>query len=176
MMATLALIGEEVREVRPGSDAVVSRLCDILVIHAIRTWIERDPSALTGWLGALRDIQVGAAIAKIHADPTQVWTVASLAAEVSMSRSAFAARFTDLVGEPVMRYVTRWRMHHALDVLQTHDTTVAAVGRLVGYDSEAAFSRAFTRVIGSSPSVARIVPTRESRESKSITLGMHAVV
>jgi transcriptional regulator GlxA family with amidase domain len=156
--ATLGLMADETRQVRPGGDAVVSRLCDILVIQAIRAWIEHDPAAETGWVGALRDPQIGTAISRIHADPARAWTVGSLAAEVAMSRSAFAARFTELVGEPAMRYVTRWRMHHALDLLETTDVTVAAAGRLVGYDSEAAFSRAFTRVIGTSPTAARSRP------------------
>ncbi|MGI9600646.1 MAG: AraC family transcriptional regulator [Acidimicrobiales bacterium] len=155
MRATLELMAEETQQVRPGGEAVVSRLCDIVVIQAIRTWIERDPAAQTGWLGALRDEQVGAAIARIHSHPERDWTVASLADEVAMSRSAFAARFTELVGEPAMRYVTRWRMHVALDLLQRTDSTVAAVGAQVGYDSEAAFSRAFKRVIGVSPRAAR---------------------
>jgi AraC-like DNA-binding protein len=156
--ATLGLMADETREVRAGADAVVSRLCDILVIQAIRAWIEHDPAAETGWVGALRDPQIGTAIARIHADPARDWTVGSLAAEVAMSRSAFAARFTELVGEPAMRYVTRWRMYHALDLLETSDLTVAAAGRLVGYDSEAAFSRAFTRVIGTTPTAARTRP------------------
>lgn len=155
MHATLALMADEVRQIRPGSDAVVSRLCDILVIQAIRAWIERDPGAQTGWLGALRDEQIGAAIALVHSEPERPWTVASLADEVAMSRSAFAARFTDLVGEPAMTYVTRWRMHTALGLLERSDATVASVGRQVGYDSEAAFSRAFTRVMGASPRSAR---------------------
>jgi AraC-like DNA-binding protein len=154
MHATLDLIAEETRAVRPGSEAVVSRLCDILVIQAIRAWMETDPAAQTGWLGALRDEQIGAAIARIHTDPGNDWSVASLAHEVGMSRSAFAARFTDLVGEPAMRYVTRWRMYHALDLLESGDRTVAAVAAQVNYDSEAAFSRAFTRTMGRSPGAA----------------------
>jgi transcriptional regulator GlxA family with amidase domain len=155
MRATLELIAEETREVRPGSEAVVSRLCDIVVIQAIRAWIERDPAAQSGWLGALRDEQIGSAIARVHAAPGREWTVAALADEACMSRSAFSARFTELVGEPAMRYVTRWRMLHALDLLETRNTTVAAVGRDVGYDSEAAFSRAFKRVIGTPPGAVR---------------------
>ncbi len=155
MRATLELMAEETQQVRPGSEAVVSRLCDIVVIQAIRTWIERDPAAQTGWLGALRDEQIGTAIARIHANPEHNWTVAALADEVAMSRSAFAARFTNLVGEPVMRYVARWRMHAALDLLQTSDATVAAVAAQVGYESEAAFSRSFKRIIGTTPRSAR---------------------
>jgi AraC-like DNA-binding protein len=156
--ATLGLMADETREVRTGGDAVVSRLCDILVIQAVRTWLERDPEARRGWLGALQDPQLGAAVRAIHADPARAWTVGALATEAAMSRSAFAARFTELVGEPAMRYVTRWRMHHALDLLETSDATVSAVGRAVGYDSEAAFSRAFTRVVGTPPSAARHRP------------------
>ncbi|MEM7092058.1 MAG: AraC family transcriptional regulator [Actinomycetota bacterium] len=155
MRATLELMAEETQLARPGGEAVVSRLCDIVVIQAIRTWIERDPAAQTGWLGALRDEQIGAAIARVHRNPERDWTVAMLADEVAMSRSAFAARFTELVGEPAMRYVTRWRMHVALDLLQRTDSNVAAVASEVGYDSEAAFSRAFKRVIGVSPRAAR---------------------
>lgn len=157
MQATLALLAEETQTVRPGSEAVVSRLCDIVVIQAIRSWIEHDPAAQSGWLGALRDEQIGAAIALIHAEPAQPWTVGSLAAAVSMSRSAFAARFTNLVGESAISYLTRWRMHVALDLLRDGDRRVAAVAAEVGYDSEAAFSRAFKRVVGTSPRAARRV-------------------
>ena len=158
MRATLELMAEETQQVRPGGEAVVSRLCDIVVIQAIRTWIERDPAAQTGWLGALRDEQIGTAIARVHSNPEHGWTVATLADEVAMSRSAFAARFTELVGESAMRYVTRWRMHVALDLLQRTDASVASVAGQVGYDSEAAFSRAFKRVIGLSPGTARQPP------------------
>ncbi len=151
MKATLELMAEETRQVRPGSEAVISRLCDIVVMQAIRTWIERDPAAQTGWLGALRDQQIGAAITRIHTEPAAEWTVAALADVVAMSRSAFAARFTDLVGEPAMQYVTRWRMHVAFDLLKDAGTSVAVVAAQVGYDSEAAFSRAFKRVTGMTP-------------------------
>jgi AraC-like DNA-binding protein len=155
MQATLELMAEETRHVRPGSEAVISRLCDIVVMQAIRTWIERDPAAQTGWLGALRDEHIGAAIAGIHTDPARDWTVAALAEEAAMSRSAFAARFTELVGEPAMHYVTRWRMNVAFDLLRDGETTVAATAARVGYDSEAAFSRAFKRVTGTTPRAAR---------------------
>lgn len=149
--STLDLIAEETRTVRPGGEAVVSRLCDIVVIQAIRSWMDRDPAARLGWLGALRDPQIGGAIAAIHADPAADWTVASLAEEVAMSRSAFASRFTDLVGESAMRYVARWRMAVAADLLAEGGATVASAAAAVGYESEAAFSRAFTRVTGANP-------------------------
>jgi AraC-like DNA-binding protein len=154
MRATLELMADETRLARPGGEAVISRLCDIVVIQAIRSWIENDPAAQTGWLGALRDRQIGAAMAKIHAEPARDWSVARLADEVAMSRSAFAARFTELVGESAMRYVTRWRMHVARDLLRNGKTVAATAGE-VGYESEAAFSRAFKRVMGEPPRGAR---------------------
>lgn len=147
----LRLMAVEAQALRPGGEAVLTRLADILVIQLIRWWIERDPAARTGWLGALQDRQIGRAIALIHRDPARAWTVAALADELAMSRSAFAARFTQLVGEPVMRYVTRWRMHVALDRLAAEGATVAEVARRLGYQSEAAFSRAFKRVVGIPP-------------------------
>lgn len=155
LRATLDLIGDESRQVRPGSDAVVSRLCDIIVMQALRTWIETDPAARQGWLGALQDPQIGRAIGLIHSHPDRAWTVGDLAEAVAMSRSAFSARFTELVGESAMRYVTAHRMEVARGLLEAGGTTVAAVGRAVGYDSEAAFSRAFTRVVGTAPSRVR---------------------
>jgi AraC-like DNA-binding protein len=151
MQATLALIAAETRHLRPGGEAVVTRLADVLIIQAIRWWIETDPSAQAGWLGALRDEQVGRALSLIHADPARAWTVASLADELAMSRSALAARFTELVGEPVMHYVTRWRMRVALNALRDEGATVAELANRLGYRSEAAFARAFKRVIGVAP-------------------------
>jgi len=153
--STLRFIAAEARELRPGGDTVITRLADILVIQAIRSWIEQDPAAQTGWLGALRDGQIGTAIAQIHRDPARGWTVANLAAECAMSRSAFAARFTELVGEPPMHYVARWRMHAALTWLKEDDATVGELAERLGYQSEAAFSRAFKRFVGVSPGAVR---------------------
>lgn len=155
LQSTLRLMAAEARELRPGGETVVTRLADILVIQTIRAWIEKDPAARTGWLGALRDPQIGRALALLHREPARAWTVASLASEAAMSRSAFAARFTALVGEPAMRYVTRWRMHVALERLKESDTSLADVADRLGYQSEAAFSRAFKRVVGISPGAAR---------------------
>ena len=155
MRSTLMLIAEEARTLRPGGEAVITRLSDILVIQALRSWLESAPAARAGWLGALQDRQVGRALALIHSEPARPWTVASLAAATSMSRSSFAARFTDLVGEPAMRYVTRWRMQVAAQALREADTTVAQVAHRFGYQSEAAFSRAFSRIVGSTPGAVR---------------------
>jgi AraC-like DNA-binding protein len=155
MQSTLRLIAAEGQALRPGGEAVITRLSDILVIQAIRSWIARDPAGQTGWLGALQDPRIGRAMSLVHRDPAQAWSVASLARETAMSRSAFAARFTQLVGEPVMRYVTRWRMQVALDRLREDDVSVAELATRLGYESEAAFSRAFKRNVGISPGAAR---------------------
>ena len=154
MQSTLGLLAVEAREMHPGGEAIITRLADILVIQAIRSWIETDPAAQTGWLGALQDPQIGRAIALVHGDPARDWTVADLAGELAMSRSAFSARFTELVDEPAMQYVTRWRMHVARDLLQQGAGVAELAGRL-GYGSEAAFARAFKRVTGEAPGAVR---------------------
>jgi AraC-like DNA-binding protein len=151
IQSTLRMIAAEVKAMNPGGETMVTRLADILVIHAIRFWISNDPSAQTGWLRALHDPQIGRSIAGIHRNPGQPWTLESLASEASMSRSAFAARFTELVGESAMQYVTRWRMHAAEARLRNENVTVAEVALSLGYESEAAFNRAFKRHIGVSP-------------------------
>ena len=157
--SVLSMMAAETRTPKPGGEAVVTRLCDILVIQAIRSWIENDPAAMTGWLGALRDPVIGNAIAMIHREPERDWTVAALASEVAMSRSGFSARFSELVGQSAMQYVTQWRMNVAVDLLREEQLSIAAVATRLGYQSEAAFSRAFKRVTGQPPSVARqVVP------------------
>ena len=153
--STLAFIADEARKLRPGGEAVITRLADILVIQAIRAWIEEDPAAQTGWLGALQDRQIGRAVALMHRDPAHPWTLASLASEVAMSRSAFAARFTALVGVPAMRYLARWRMHVATTLLREDGPGVADLAGRLGYRSEAAFSRAYKRVSGDAPGAVR---------------------
>ena len=156
----LRFMATEAQSQRPGGETVITRLADILVIQAIRAWIERDPAAQTGWLGALQDPQLGRAIALVHRDPAQPWSLASLAAEVGMSRSAFAARFTAMVGEPAMHYVARWRMHLALTWLREGGVGVAEAASKLGYQSEAAFSRAFKRAMGYAPGAVRRDPPR----------------
>jgi AraC-like DNA-binding protein len=152
---TMRMMAAEARHPRAGGEAVITRLADIIVIQAIRSWIESDPAARSGWIGALRDPLIGRAITMIHDDPARDWTVESLARAQAMSRSAFAARFTELVGQPAMQYVTTWRMHLALAALQDGDATVAQLADELGYRSEAAFARAFKRVIGVAPGAAR---------------------
>jgi AraC-like DNA-binding protein len=152
---TVRMMAAELAAVRPGGETIATRLADVLVVQAVRAWLDRDPAARTGWLGALDDPGVGRALAAVHADPGQDWTLDRLARVAAMSRTAFAARFTALVGEPPARYVTGWRMGVAHDRLRGGGTTVAAVAAQLGYRSEAAFSRAFTRTTGRSPGSVR---------------------
>ncbi len=170
MQSTLALLAAETIEPRPGGEAVVTRLADILVIQAIRAWIETDPEARAGWLGALRDERIGRALNLIHAEPERAWTVADLARDVAMSRSAFAARFTELVGVPVLRYLTEWRMRLAQGRLEEDGVTVATVAAELGYGSEAAFARAFKRVTGVAPRTA----VRRRRAERERVFGLAA--
>jgi AraC-like DNA-binding protein len=155
IQSTLRLMATEAKVLRPGGETIITRLADILVIQTIRSWMAEDPVAQTGWLGALQDKQMGYAILLIQRDPARMWTVASLADEVAMSRSAFAARFKELVGESPMQYITRWRMHVALTWLKKEDVSLGELANRLGYQSEAAFSRAFKRFIGISPGAAR---------------------
>ena len=155
IQSSLRLMAAEAKALRLGGETVITRLADIMVIQAIRSWIEEDPMAQTGWLGALQDKHIGNAILAIQREPERIWSVATLAKEVAMSRSAFAARFKELVEESPMQYVTRWRMNVALTWLRDSDLSLMEVAERLGYQSEAAFSRAFKRTIGISPGGAR---------------------
>jgi AraC-like DNA-binding protein len=155
IQATLRYMSAEARELRPGGETVITRLADILVIQAIRWWLGQNLADQKGWLGALQDAQIGRAISLIHREPARGWTVASLASELAMSRSAFAARFTTLVGETPMHFVARSRMYLAVTWLKQEQARLAEVAARLGYQSEAAFSRAFKRFIGVSPGAVR---------------------
>jgi AraC-like DNA-binding protein len=160
LQSTLHFIAREARELRPGGETVITHLADILIIQAIRSWIDSAPEAERGWLAALRDNQIGRALAVIHREPERDWSVASLAREVGMSRSGFSARFTNLVGESAMRYLTRWRMQLARMQLQETSDSLAVLAERFGYQSEAAFSRAFKRMFDESPGSVRHAATQ----------------
>lgn len=153
--ATVRLIAREASAMRPGGETVITRLADVLVVQAIRAWLDTAPEARSGWLAALRDPQLGQALAGIHRAPSEAWSLASLAKRASMSRSTFAARFTALVGDPPMNYVARWRMLLARDALRDTSDPVGAIAAKFGYASEAAFCRAFKRTFAVSPGAAR---------------------
>ncbi len=151
LQSTLRFIAREARELRTGGETVITHLADILIIQAIRSWLDGAPQTHTGWLAALRDRQIGRALAAIHRNPEFYWTVNSLAKEVGMSRSGFSARFSEIVGESAMRYLTRWRMQLARIQLKNSSDPLIVLAEKLGYQSEAAFCRAFKRVFGVSP-------------------------
>lgn len=142
----------ESHERRPGSAAVLERLSEMMFVDAVRRYIELLPEDATGWLAGLRDDCVGAALGLIHEDPGHSWTVEELAARVGLSRSALHDRFVRFVDDAPMQYLARWRMQVAATRLRETADPVANVGLDVGYGSEAAFSRAFKRIVGSAPS------------------------
>ena len=129
MAALLPLLAGELREPRPGGDAVSTRLADVLVVETVRAWLAEQDDAATGWLAALRDPQLGPAIAAVHRAPGDPWTLGLLAARATMSRSGFAARFTDLVGTSPMSYVASTRMRAARTMLADGRTVAAVAGR-----------------------------------------------
>ena len=151
LQSTLHFIASEAATLKPGGETVITRLADVVVIQAIRSWLESSPDADQGWLAALRDRQIGRALALIHKDPATDWGVASLAENVAMSRSAFSARFTDLVGVSPGRYLTDWRMQLARSRLLDSADPVSVIAGDLGYKSEAAFCRAFKRTFELSP-------------------------
>lgn len=151
LQSTLGFIASEAASLKPGGETVITRLADVVVIQAIRSWLENSAEAGQGWLGALRDRQIGRALALIHKNPANDWGVASLADAVAMSRSAFSARFTQLVGVSPGRYLTDWRMQVARTRLLDSTDPVAMIASDLGYQSEAAFCRAFKRTFEVSP-------------------------
>lgn len=151
----LDMLTVEAARDEPGQDAVLHRLLDLVLVLALRAWCATTEPAPPAWHRALGDPAIGHALRLLHDDPARRWTVAELAAKAGMSRAAFAARFTRLVGEPPLTYLTGWRMALAADLLRDTDTTIAAVARTTGYEDAFAFSAAFKRARGLSPSTWR---------------------
>lgn len=136
----------------PGATTVRRQLTQVLAVHVLRAVLADTTAGLRpGWLSALADPQIGAALSAIHDQPQRRWTVADLAQRAAMSRSAFAARFRDLVGAPPLEYLTHWRMQRAAHALRTTDTSVARIGAAVGYPVETTFNSTFKRVFGTAP-------------------------
>jgi AraC-like DNA-binding protein len=140
---------------RPGGDTLLSRLTELLFVETVRTYLQRLPASETGWLAALNDEMVGAAIHAVHARPAHPWTVAELAREVGASRSGFSARFSELLGVSPMAYVTQWRLRLATNLLEESTRSIAEIAADVGYESESAFARAFKRELGTPPATWR---------------------
>jgi AraC-like DNA-binding protein len=139
---------------RAGGENVLARLSELMFVEAIRQYLETLPPAQTGWLAGLRDPVVGQALAALHGEASEAWTVERLARLVGLSRSVLAERFTELVGHPPMQYLALWRMQLASRLL-AEGGQVAAVAGAVGYESEAAFSRAFKKLVGQAPATWR---------------------
>ncbi|GAA0960332.1 AraC family transcriptional regulator [Streptomyces asiaticus] len=148
-------LGEEIVKDEPGQEAVLDRLLDLLLISVLRAWFSRPEARAPGWYRALGDPVVGRALRLLQNNPAHPWTVAGLAAETGVSRAALARRFTALVGEPPMAYLTGWRLALAADLLRDPEHTLAAVARRVGYGSAFALSAAFKRERGLSPQAHR---------------------
>jgi AraC-like DNA-binding protein len=140
---------------RPGSAAVLARLSEVLFAEAIRHYMDELPPDQSGWLAGLRDRHVGRALALLHEQPARAWTVDELAAKVGLSRSALGERFNSLIGAPPMQYLTRWRTSLAARLLRESNFSILRVATDVGYESEAAFNRAFKRELGLPPAAWR---------------------
>jgi AraC-like DNA-binding protein len=146
---------------RPGGEAVLERISEMMFVDAVRRHVERLPEEGTGWLAGLRDRYVGRALALIHDHPSRAWTIDALADEIALSRSAFHERFVRLIGQPPMQYLTQWRMQVAANLLRQSHAPIAAIALDVGYESEAAFTRAFKRQVGAPPGAWRRTQSRE---------------
>lgn len=152
----LAVLDEEVVKDEPGQEVILDRLLDLLLLTAVKAWFARPEADPPGWFAAQSDPGVGGALRIIHNNPAHPWTVAELASEVGMSRAALSRRFTELVGEPPMAYLTSWRLTLAADLLCEPGNTIGSVASQVGYGSPYALSAAFKRVRGISPKEHRL--------------------
>lgn len=163
---TLQFIAAEIAIGQLGCQTVVARLMDILFIQVVRAYVNGLATERGNWLSALMDAEIGIALSLIHGYPEYPWTVATLAAKIPMSRSAFAARFSHLVGQPPLQYLTSWRMVKGAGLLQDSQLGIRAIGSQVGYESEVSFSKAFKRWAGIAPSFYR----QQSSNIQSLTL------
>ena len=155
---TRELLRVAVREswaARPGAESLLTKVAELMFVEALRRYAASLPPGGTGWLAGVRDAHVGRALAALHADPSRAWTVDDLAAESALSRSALAEKFTSLVGEPPMQYLSRWRLALAAQSLRAGMEPITRIAERSGYDSEAAFGRAFKREFGEPPAAWR---------------------
>ena len=152
LQSTLRLLMGELIRHQIGSEAAVDRLVEVLFVHVIRSWLDTSGASMPpSWLTGLRDAVVARALGLLHAQPERAWTIDELAAAVHVSRSTLMRRFNDLVGEPPAAYLTRWRMELAARLLRESEQSVGRISHLVGYTSQFAFSRAFSKHRGEPP-------------------------
>src|SRR5262245_24414255 len=152
---TLKFTIDEARAARPGNAAILGRLTELMFVEILREYMQRLPANQGGWLSGLNDPYVGKALRLMHEQPMRDWTVDDLAREAAVSRSVLAQRFTELVGEAPMRYLAGWRMQIAKQMMREGAGNIQDIATRVGYESEAAFSRAFKRATGSPPAAWR---------------------
>lgn len=155
MRSSLEFAAQEIAQRRAGSETVLAKLSELLFVEAVRRHVEKLPDEQAGWLAGLKDPFVSRALSLLHARVAEQWTVDDLGREVGLSRSALADRFTRLIGEPPMRYLARWRIQVAANQLRNSDAPLARIAEQVGYESEAAFNRAFKRSFGLPPAAWR---------------------
>ena len=148
---TMQALASEMAEQSPGSEVVATRLAEVLFIQILRAHIASGSERNKGWLRAIFDPQIGTALSAVHNNVDSPWTVESIATAAGMSRSAFAARFKEQLGQTPLEYVTEWRMQKAMQLLEQRDKKLIDIARSVGYETDAAFSKAFKRVVGASP-------------------------
>jgi AraC-like DNA-binding protein len=155
LASTLRHTIEEADGLHPGGSAMLARLTELLYLEVLRRYMQQLPPGKAGWLSGVKDPEVGRALRLLHAHPARPWTVESLAREVGVSRSGLAQRFTDLTGEAPMRYLAGWRIQLAKHLILQANLPIAEVADRVGYESEAAFNRAFKRHVGVPPATWR---------------------
>jgi transcriptional regulator GlxA family with amidase domain len=163
---TLEFLRRESDDGRPGADAVITRLADILFIEALRAHSSSQEARASGFAVALQDPRIGRCLSLMHRRPQAAWDLARLAREAGMSRTAFSVRFHELVGEPPLKYATRCRMDRAAGLLRSTEASVAEVAARVGYDTEVGFGRAFKRHTGISPASYRRRSARASAQPR----------
>ena len=152
MSNTVRVISEEAEQTQIGGETILTRLADVLVIQALRYWIAHNADAKQGWLFAMMDRRIGKSLSLIHSNPGRQWTLESLGREIGMSRTAFASNFTALVGEPMLQYLTKWRMNLAVMRLREGEKVTPELIEQLGYRSESAFRRTFKKVTGKNTS------------------------
>jgi AraC-like DNA-binding protein len=158
---------EESQNRRAGGEAILSKTSELMFVQAVRQCIDGLPEESAGWLAALRDGQVSVALRAMHAKPAERWTLDTLGREVGLSRTAFAERFSAVMGLPAMQYLSNWRLQLAAGLLQTHRSSIAQIATEVGYESEASFNRAFKRQVGMPPGAWRSQRRRNSTKVDS---------
>lgn len=159
----LSMMVEESSRKRPGGEAVLERMSEMLFVEVLRRYADTLPKEETGWLAGMRDASIGRALALMHGRPAQAWTLERLCDEAALSRSVLHERFVHFIGQPPMQYLAQWRMQLAARRLRDSDAKVVDIAFEVGYENEAAFSRAFKRAVGESPGAwrrARRAPAR----------------